>query len=128
MLVYILLYNANTDEEGIHTIQEGDCQKILMFQQKDDAERFAMQLEAQDFPTPTAEAIDSDEIQAFCDKAGYQWQIVEPEQLVMPPERNLEETDWEKEDSETTASEEATDSAMSNSELDRIRNQLEGLL
>ena len=130
MLVYVLLYNANTNDEGIYTIQEGDRQKILMFQQKDDAERFAMQLEAQDFPAPTAEAIDSEEIKLFCDKAGYDWQIVEPEQLVVPPETNLEATDWEKEaaNSQNLDSEPAEDAAMSNSELDKIRNQLEGLL
>lgn len=131
MLVYILLFNANTDDEGIHTVQRGDRNIILMFQEEEDAMRFAMMLEAQDFPTPAVEAIDAEEIKLFCQKAGYDWEIVEPGQLALPPEKNLEQTDWEtqKERSATSDTEANTeDSAMSSSELDKIRNQLEGLL
>ena len=129
MLVYILLYNANTEDEGIHTIQEGNINKILMFKDKDDASRYAMMLEAQDFPEPSVEAIDSEEIKLFCEKANYSWQIIESGQLELPPEANLEQTDWETEESisdpDTETSEESTIPA---SELDKIRNQLEGLL
>ena len=130
MLVYILLYNANTENEGIHTVQKGDRNKILMFQEQDDALRFAMMLEAQDFPVPTVEAIDSEEIKVFCEKANYDWEIVEAGKLAVPPESNLEATDWDKDDeAETSAnSETETESSMSASELDKIRNQLEGLL
>ena len=132
MLVYILLYNANTEEEGIHTIQEGDRNKILMFKEKDDAIRYAMMLEAQDFPEPSVEAIDSEEIKLFCEKANYNWQIVESGQLELPPEANLEQTDWEKEEESVISNSEVEtkeeESTMSASELDKIRNQLEGLL
>ena len=127
MLVYILLFNANTDDEGIHTVQRGDRNTILMFQEEDDAMRFAMMLEAQDFPTPAVEAIDSEEIKLFCQKADYDWEIVEPGQLALPPEKNLEQTDWDRK--ERSAIETDTeDSAMSSNELDKIRQQLEGLL
>ena len=130
MLVYILLYNANTEDEGIHTVQKGDRNKILMFQDKDDALRFAMMLEAQDFPVPTVEAIDSEEIKIFCAKANYDWEIVESGKLAVPPEANLEETDWDREKEEKTLpnSETEAESSMSASELEKIRNQLEGLL
>lgn len=135
MLVYILLYNANTEDEGIHTIQEGDLNKILMFQEKDDALRYAMMLEAQDFPEPSVEAIDSEEIKIFCEKASYEWEIVEPGKLAIPPEINLEQTSWEEEQqqsatsiTEATTSEAESDSSISSNELDKIRNQLEGLL
>ena len=131
MLVYILLYNANTEDEGIHTIQEGNINKILMFKDKDDASRYAMMLEAQDFPEPSVEAIDSEEIELFCEKANYDWQIVESGQLELPPEANLEQTDWDKEESTISNSEAETsdeESTIPASELDKIRNQLEGLL
>jgi Protein of unknown function (DUF3110) len=132
MLVYILLYNANTENEGIHTIQEGDRNKILMFQEQDDALRFAMMLEAQDFPEPAVEAIDSEEIKAFCAKANYDWEIIEPGQLALPPEINLTQTNWEEESEKSASSvaesESETDTTLSSNELERIRNQLEGLL
>jgi hypothetical protein len=132
VLVYILLYNANTEDEGIHTIQEGDRNKILMFKEQDDALRFAMMLEAQDFPEPSVEAIDSEEIKAFCEKANYDWEIIESGQLTVPPEANLTQTHWEEEKEKPATSiaesESEDESTLSSSELDRIRNQLEGLL
>ena len=131
MRVYILLFNAGTSNEGIHTIQIGDRQKVLMFQDEDDATRFALMLEAQDFPEPTVEQIDSEEVKAFCDKAGYDSELIEPGQLALPPEKNVEQTDWEKEANQSKsldASSESESASMAQSELDRIRKQLEGLL
>jgi len=59
MRVFVLLFNAGTENEGIHTIQMGAINKVLMFESEDDATRYALLLEAQDFPTPTVEKIDS---------------------------------------------------------------------
>ncbi len=129
MRVYILLFNAGTSNEGIHTIQIGDRQKILMFQEEDDATRFALMLEAQDFPEPTVEEIDSEEVKAFCEKADYDSELIEPGQLALPPEKNVEQTDWEKEkDKSLDAYSESESTSMAENELERIRKQLEGLL
>lgn len=137
MRVYILLYNAGTDNEGIHTLQIGERNQVLMFQEQEDAERYALMLEAQDFPTPTVEPIDDEEVKAFCRNADYDFQLVESGKLAVPPETNLDPTDWNETEniserntntSELVESSESEKSAMSNEELDRIRNQLEGLL
>ncbi len=129
MRVYILLFNARTENEGIHTIQIGDRQKILMFQEEDDATRFAMMLEAQDFPEATVEAIDAEEVKAFCEKAGYDSELIESGQLALPPDKNVEQTDWDKEaEKSLDASSESESTEMPENELDRIRKQLEGLL
>lgn len=125
MLVHILLFNAGTDNEGIHTVQVGDRNTILMFQEEDDALRYAGLLEAQDFPEATVEAIDSEEVEQFCRQANYDWKIVEPGELEIPPEKNVEELSWEEETQSDTPTDERT---MANDELDRIRRQLEGLL
>jgi hypothetical protein len=73
MRVYVLLFNAGTENEGIHTIQMGDRNKVLIFEDEDDATRFGILLEAQDFPTATVEAIDKDEIEEFCVSVDYEW-------------------------------------------------------
>lgn len=125
MRVFVLLFNARTDNEGIHTIQTSGRDKVLMFKSEDDAARFALMLEAQDFPTPTVEAIDSEEIEEFCHSAGYDWELVEEGMLALPPEKNLEETNWK---SEGKKPEPEPESDTSDSELERIRRQLEGLL
>lgn len=129
MRVYILLFNAGTDNEGIHTIQVGDRNKILMFAEEDDAVRFALMLEAQDFPEATVEEIDSEEVEVFCRKAGYDCEIIEPGKLAVPPDKNVEATDWEQEDEEQGISTtEAEESELAEDELDSIRRRLEGLL
>ena len=123
MLVYILLFNAGTDNEGIHTVQVGDSNTILMFREEDDAVRYAGLLEAQDFLSPKVEPIDSEEVEHFCRQANYSWKIIEPGQLEIPPERNVEnlnELDWQEATSE--------ERSMADDELERIRRQLEGLL
>ena len=126
MLVYILLFNAGTDNEGIHTVQMGDRNTILMFKEEDDALRYAGLLEAQDFPEAKVEAIDSEEVEQFCRQANYDPKIVEPGQLEIPPERNVEDFSWEEESQQQESASEGK--SMPNDELDRIRRQLEGLL
>jgi hypothetical protein len=127
MLVYILLFNAGTDNEGIHTVQLGDRNTILMFKEEDDAIRYAGLLEAQDFPEPKVEAIDSEEVERFCRQADYNWELVDSGKLAIPPDKNVDNFDWEEEETETTTVEEEGEQ-MAADELERIRRQLEGLL
>jgi hypothetical protein len=118
--VFVLLFNARTENEGIHTIRIGDRNKVLMFESEDDATRFAIMLEAQDFPEATVEEVDAEEIEEFCEGADYDSEFIEAGMLAMPPESNVEETDWQAEAKEIKEPE--------ISDLDRIRRQLEGLL
>ncbi|GAC1462057.1 MAG: DUF3110 domain-containing protein [Chamaesiphon sp.] len=117
MRVFVLLFNARTENEGIHTIQIGDRNTVLMFSSEDDATRFAVMLEAQDFPNATVEAMDTEDIEEFCQSAGYDCELIEEGMLALPPETNVEETDWQVNAPEPDIS-----------DLDRIRRQLEGLL
>lgn len=121
MRVFVLLFNARTENEGIHTIQSGNRNKVLMFESEDDATRFALMLEAQDFPTPTVEAIDSDEIEDFCRSVDYEWELVSEGKLAVPPETNIEKTSWSPEAK-------PSESDMTDDQLEKIRRQLEGLL
>jgi hypothetical protein len=141
MQVYVLLFNARTENEGIHSLQMDDRNLILMFESEDDATRYALLLEAQDFMTPTVETIDSEEIEEFCQSTGYICRLVprgyvpttnEERLLFSPPERNVIETDWQqeaegREQPETAASDDAS-SDISESELERMRRRLENLL
>lgn len=123
MRVFVLLFNAQTENEGIHTIQLGNRNKVLMFESEDDATRFSLLLEAQDFPPATVEAVDAEEIKEFCETADYDWEVIPEGSLFIPPENNLEQTDWQ---ADKQQQEESVD--FSESELDNIRRKLEGLL
>lgn len=122
MRVYVLLFNAGTENEGIHTIQVGDRNTVLMFEEEDDATRFGVLLEAQDFPSPSVEEIEEEEIKEFCRSVQYEWQLVRSGELAVPPEHNVEQTDWQEDQKPSEASD------FSNDELDSIRRRLEGLL
>lgn len=123
MRVFVILFNARTENEGIHSIQIGDRNKVLMFQSEDDATRFGLMLEAQDFPPTTVEEFDAEEIEEFCAEAGYDAELIEEGMLAVPPETNVEETAWK---AEGKAEESPSD--MNSSELESIRRRLEGLL
>ena len=104
MNIFVLLYNSGTDKEGIHSIELKGRTIVLMFEDKEDAERYCGLLEAQDFPQPSVEAIDIDEIRDFCNKLDYESKLVEknfipktPEDrlLISPPQKNLEVDNWD---------------------------------
>ena len=105
MNIFILLYNSGTDKEGIHSIELKGRTIVLMFEDKDDATRYCGLLEAQDFPSPTVEMIDIEEIKEFCIKLDYEFKLVEKNfipktaedrLLISPPQKNLEVDDWGK--------------------------------
>ncbi|MEM9214135.1 MAG: DUF3110 domain-containing protein [Cyanobacteria bacterium P01_F01_bin.150] len=145
MRIFVLLFNVGTDNEGIHSLKMGDRDVVLMFEDEDDATRFGLMLEAQDFPTPTVEEMDEEEIKEFCVSVGYETRRIEKGQLEVPPENNVEDMDWQEDganrveiraeglasnpgDGAADNPESADDEGFSSDELDRIRRQLEGLL
>jgi hypothetical protein len=129
MQVYVLLFNAGTDNEGIHSLQANGRNTVLMFEAEDDATRFGLMLEAQDFPTPTVEAFAQDDIESFCLEAGFDYRIIPSGALMVPPDSTVDTTDWHPdghypEEVPPTADE----SRLSNEELYDIRQRLEKLL
>ena len=104
MNVFVLLYNSGTDNEGIHSIELKGRTIVLMFEDMDDATRYCGLLEAQDFPLPTVEMLNIEEIKEFCSKLDYECKLVEKNfvpktaedrLLISPPQKNLEVEDWE---------------------------------
>ncbi len=133
MKVHVLLYEVGTDNEGIHSIELNGKTIVLMFEDKDDAERYVGLLEAQDFPTPTIELLDQEEMNIFCENSGYESRIVikgfvpeteEDKLLLVPPENNRETSTWQSND---ISNNETLDSS-NNSDLEAFRKKLEGLI
>jgi len=113
MYVWVLLFNTGTDNEGIYTQLVGDRNVVIAFEDEDDAIRYAGYLEAQDFRLPTPERIDQSEIEEFCRDAGYEYYLVSAGDLYVPPEHNVERTDWQPDEKEL---------------IEEFRQRLEGLL
>lgn len=128
-MVYVLLFNARTENEGIHTLSVDGQDVVLMFEHEDDATRFALMLEAQDFPEAAVEGMDQAEIEEFCESAGYGYRLVSEGSLAMPPAQNLEQTTWNPNQSpDDRGTRNPETSGPSQAEMDRMRQQLEKLL
>ena len=130
MLVHVLLYEAGTESEGIHSLELKGSTVILMFQDRDDAERYCGLLEAQDFPTPSVEELSRVDIEAFCVEAGYEARFVEKgfipttdeeRLMISPPLSNLDVGNWNTQGIENNKS-------SSIDQLEEIKKRLENLL
>ena len=152
MRVHVLLFDAGTDSEGIHSLEIAGRTVVLLFENPDDAERYAGLLEAQDFPVPTVEALDREDVDLFCREAGYEARLIESgfvpsndeERLFMaPPQSNRDVSNWkdgalsnEAVSDDGVAEQQSVEPARqgletepeSNPELDELRRRLEGLL
>ena len=131
MRVNVLLFDAGSDSEGIHSLEIAGRTVVLLFENPDDAERYAGLLEAQDFPVPTVESLDREDVEMFCRDAGYEARFVasgfvpesDEERLFMaPPEANRDVSQWKDEESLPEPE------PSSSSDLDALRKRLEGLL
>ena len=157
MRVHVLLFDAGTDSEGIHSLEIAGRTVVLLFENPDDAERYAGLLEAQDFPVPTVEALDREDVDLFCREAGYEARLIESgfvpsndeERLFMaPPQSNRDVSNWKDHaaSNDPVSNEAVSDGGVaeqqgvepalqgletepeSNPELDELRRRLEGLL
>lgn len=138
MLVHVLLYDSGTDSEGIHSLELKGNTVVLMFENKDDADRYTGLLEAQDFPKPSVEALQREQIEQFCLEADYEARFVpagfvpqseEDRLLLSPPEANKDVSSWEQQnlaDENSKISQSSSD--YGSAKLEEIRNRLEELL
>lgn len=140
----MLLFDAGSDQEGIHSLELAGRTVVLLFEQRDDAERYAGLLEAQDFPTPTVEALEREEMELFCSQAGYEARYVpagflpttaEDRLLIAPPEQNMDTSLWREADGASGQNQNRPAQALEDepissgdAELEAFRRRLEGLL
>jgi hypothetical protein len=134
MAVYVLLFDAGSENEGIHSLEVNGHTVVLLFEDQDDAERYAGLLEAQDFPMPTVERLERAEMEEFCTSAGYHARFVpagflpqsaEERLLIAPPEKNMDVTNWREQVEQPQTAEPIS---SGNQDLEDFRRRLEGLL
>lgn len=77
------------EEEGAYSVIDEDGDQILyLFEEEDDAVRFAMMLEEMEYPSMHVIEIEDDVILKTCEMHGYQYAIITEDDLVIPPEQN----------------------------------------
>ncbi len=85
--MYILTME-NEESEGAYAVVTEEGEKVLqLFEDEDDAERYIGLLEADGFPTLLeSKLIENEQAIAACEKFGYSYVIITPDDFVIPPQ------------------------------------------
>jgi hypothetical protein len=86
--MYVLALRGREDE-GLYSVDDEDGDRILyLFREEDDAERYVGLLEADGFPQLSVLEVDEKSTLAICETNGYTYVIIEPDDLIVPPNLN----------------------------------------
>jgi len=74
------------ENEGAYSVQNDDGDHVLyLFQQEDDASRYAMLLEDQDYPEMHVIEVEPEMMIGVCEEHGYGYTVITPNDIVIPP-------------------------------------------
>jgi len=86
--MYILTLEGR-ESEGAYAVQNEDGDQILyLFEEEDDATRFAIMLEEDGFPEMHVIEIEDELMIGTCEMRNYQYTIITKDDLVIPPADN----------------------------------------
>ena len=81
-----LITISGKEEEGAYSVLDGDGEKALyLFEEEDDAERYAGLLEAEDYPEMSVVEVEDEVAINTCNVYNYRYVIISPEEFVIPP-------------------------------------------
>jgi hypothetical protein len=84
--MYILTINGR-ETEGAYSVTNDEGEQILyLFEEEDDAVRYAMMLEDKGCPEMHVIEIENDVMLQTCEMHGYQYTIITPNDIVIPPD------------------------------------------
>lgn len=83
-----ILTVAGKEVEGAFSVTDDDGEQVLyIFEEEDDAARYAMMLEEEnDFPEMNVLEIDDDIMVKTCEIHGHRYSIITPNDIVIPPD------------------------------------------
>ena len=82
-----LLTVAGKETNGAYSVTDEDGDQILyLFEQEDDAMRFAMQLEDKDYPEMNVMEVEDEVMIKTCEVHGYNYTVITPDDIVIPPD------------------------------------------
>jgi hypothetical protein len=84
-----ILTISGREDEGAYSVTDEDGDKILyIFEEEDDATRFAILLEGSGYPEIHVIEMENNLILKTCEMYGYLYTIITPDDIVIPPEDN----------------------------------------
>ena len=83
--MYILTVHGK-ENEGAYSVQNEEGEHVLyLFEQEDDATRYAMQLEDNDYPEMHVIEVEPEMMIGVCEEHGYEYTVITPNDIVIPP-------------------------------------------
>jgi|TARA_B100000959_G_C14892371_1_gene587298 hypothetical protein len=77
------------ESDGAYSVKNDDGDHILyIFEEEDDAVRYAMMLEDNDYPEMHVIEIDGELMLKTCENHGYQYSVITKNDIVIPPEHH----------------------------------------
>jgi len=84
--MFILTINGR-ETEGAYSVLDDEGEHILyLFEEEDDAVRYALMLEDDGFPEMHVIEIEDEVIIKTCEFHGYQYTLITPNDIVIPPD------------------------------------------
>ena len=82
-----LLTVAGKETNGAYSVEDEDGDRVLyLFEQEDDATRFALMLEDKDYPEMSVMEVEDEIMIKTCEVHGYNYTIITPDDMVIPPD------------------------------------------
>ena len=83
--MYILTVNGK-ENDGAYSVKDAEGIQILyLFEEEDDAVRYAMMLEEEDYPEMHVLEVEDEVIIKTCKIHGYNYTVITPNDIVIPP-------------------------------------------
>ncbi len=77
------------ERDGAYAVMAEDGEQVLyLFEEEDDAVRFAYQLEDRDYPEMHVIEVEDDVIVKTCEMHDYRYTVITKDDIVIPPEEN----------------------------------------
>ena len=88
--MFILTINGR-ETEGAYSVIDDEGEHILyLFQEEDDAVRYAMMLEDEGYPEMHVIEIEDEVMVKTCEMHGYQYTVITPDDIVIPPDTDYD--------------------------------------
>jgi hypothetical protein len=83
--MFLIAMNETPDKGAFSVINERGEKVIYMFEEHDDALRFALQLEGSGFTKVEVREYDTKQVLRTCELTNTKYTIIKPEDIVIPP-------------------------------------------
>ena len=83
--MYILTVKDREDDGAYSVTNEQGVKVLYIFEEEDDATRFSIMLEDNDYPEMNVMEVEDELILRTCDIHNYKYSIITPNDMVIPP-------------------------------------------